>query len=275
MVIVNGKFKDNNRGPLVSGKIYGINLFSYSSDRITSDEDFYTELGTMMIGDSNVVHLIDVHLINITSIGRLFTKLHGTDNVTVSNSILWGRDDYGSTDPAKETLSMRVDGTGTGMVSVTKSLVKNAPSASVSETSYTATNNTVNTVFPTVTVGSQGNNGTFKYTFTNLYPYTNEPSGWAWSGAETSIFANYGAKEFWLKPGSPALDKGGVPVVTVDNDNPYPSDAAAILDDLGITTGHAARTQALNQLNAALATDAAGNPRKQGSAIDMGAFELQ
>jgi hypothetical protein len=121
--------------------------------------------------------------------------------------------------------------------------------------------------------GRSGVTGTLNYNLAFDSGFYGDPTFWA--GKENSIFANYGAKDFRLKSSSPALNKGGVPVTTVDNDNPYPSDAAAILDDLGITTGHDARTQALNQLNAALATDAAGHPRKQGSAIDLGAFELQ
>jgi hypothetical protein len=164
------------------------------------------------------------------------------------------------------------------MVSVTQSLVKNAPSASVSG-SYTATgSNTVNTIssFPTVTEGSMSgvlSSHKLDYTFTDLYPYTGY-SGWTWAGKENDIFANYGGKDFSLRSGSPAKDKGG--------DSAYPlsatglaSDAAAkteAADYFNTTHGLNLPDKALEQLGKALRKDAAGNDRTNGT-IDMGAFE--
>jgi hypothetical protein len=283
-VIVNGQFRDNTLGCFFEngGKAYGINLLSYSNDRQTSDADHTTGLGTIGTSDE-----IELYLINITSIGRLFARLGGSGTVTISNSILWGRDDYAiSTDPAKETLGMRVTnhwtGNTNGMVSVTKSLVKNAPSASISVTSYTANNaNTVTTVssFPTVTVGNASGVASPKkldYTFTALYPYTNYPSGWTWAGKETSIFNSYGGKDFSLGSGSPAKDQG-------DNSN-YPLSSTGLGSDTAAKTEAAAYFNtthglnlpdaALEQLGKALRKDAAGNPRRPlAGTIDMGAFE--
>jgi predicted outer membrane repeat protein len=274
MVLINGKFENNNRNLLLYGAdFYGINMLLYSQ---VPNGGVLTFSGTTG------------HLINMTNMAQtgIIGGINGA-NLTIKNSVLWN--DYATPPnpvlPYTYTLNLDSSSTYGITVNVANSLVKNAgtpgphygqfPNVIVTTDPLTGTNpdtyaytapsfkpgmSVYYELFPGVRMGDtySADSSGIRYTLTFAEAFHGNPVK---ADQKDNIFNN----DYSLK---------GLGVNAGDN-SAYPNTAAELID---LGTGKLAwlsapaYTTVREWIDDALQKDVNGNPRKNGT-IDMGAYE--